>query len=140
LVAILVFSQEFTVTVGKQRNNIWIAGGLLIFSAAFGLAFIPSLSSLGAVYSRLATVIAGAAICFVVLRRILGEQLDLLFVLRCCTVIASGMVATTWLSSSVPVLSAIAGSCAVAIVSALASGLIHRSDVVLLTKILRRSR
>lgn len=140
LVAILVFCQEFTVTVGKQRSNLWIAGGLLIFSTAFGLAFIPSLSSLGAVYSRLATLVAGAGICFVVLRRILGEQLDLLFVVRCCAVIASGMVATTWLVNSVPVFAAIAGSCVVVIITAITSGLIRRSDVHLLTNIIRRSR
>ncbi len=139
LVAILVFSQEFAVTVGKQRFNLMIAGVLLASSIIFGLAFIPQLNSLGAVYSRLVTLIAGAGICVVILRRILGEQLDLLFVIRCCTVIAVGMLATTWLMYAVPVPVAIIGSCAVVMISAITIGLVRKADFILFTKILRRS-
>ena len=138
-VAIVVFSQELAITMGQQRYNMWLAVGLLTFTIVFGFALIPILNSYGAVLARLATVTAGAGICFVVLRRIVGEHLDLLLVVRICVVIIMGMVATTWLSSHVQAWVAIVGSVTAALVASVAMGLLVRSDIRFVNGLLRRS-
>ena len=138
-VAIVVFSQELAITMGQQRYNMWLAVGLLTVTIVFGFALIPILNSYGAVLARLATVTAGAGICFVVLRRIVGEHLDLLLVVRICVVIIMGMVATTWLSSHVQAWVAIVGSVTAALVASVAMGLLVRSDIRFVNGLLRRS-
>ena len=125
--------------MGQQRYNMWLAVGLLTFTVVFGFALIPILNSYGAVLARLATVTAGAGICFVVLRRIVGEHLDLLLVVRICVVIIMGMVATTWLSSHVQAWVAIVGSVTAALVASVAMGLLVRSDIRFVNGLLRRS-
>ncbi|MCX6140070.1 MAG: hypothetical protein NTX15_04450 [Candidatus Kapabacteria bacterium] len=129
LVAVMVFSQELTVAVGQQRYNVWMAVGLLAFTILFGFALIPMLHSFGAVLARLATVIAGAGISFVVLRRILDERIDLLFVVRCCVVVAASMGATTWLSANLNLGLAVACSLGVALLTSFAMGLLRFDDV-----------
>ncbi|MBC8124495.1 MAG: polysaccharide biosynthesis C-terminal domain-containing protein [Candidatus Kapabacteria bacterium] len=138
-VAILIFSQELAITMGQQRYNMWLAVGLLAFTIVFGFALIPMLNSYGAVLARLATLVAGAGICFVVLRRIVGEHLDLFLVLRICVVIAIGMVSTTWLSSHMSVSVAIIGSVASALVASVVMGLLVRSDIRFVNSLLGRS-
>lgn len=139
LVAIMIFSQELTVAMAQQRYNVWMGIGLLAFTFIFGFALIPVLHSFGAVLARLATVVAGAGISFVVLRRIVDERIDLLFIARCCVVVGVGMASTTWLSENMSLGIAIISSAGVVLIVSFAMGLLRVDDMRFVRSLRRRA-
>lgn len=137
-VAVLVFAQELAVTMRRQGQLLLIAGVLVGATICFGLAFIPPMLAEGAVIARLATSIVAAGVSFMVMRSIVGQALDLLFVLRCVVAVGLSAAITTYaamnVSSAYGSLMAVAGS----IASGVAFGLVRVDDVRRLAGVLRR--
>jgi len=139
MVSLLIFTLEVTLTANRRRLNLALAASLFVFSVVFGVIYIPELLSLGAVYSRLATVVVGGAVSLVILRQIIGEQLNLALVLRCAAVFSSGLLLSGILPGWMPsVFASVAAGVGCVAVSFLV-GLVRLRDVELVRGFLRRS-
>ena len=67
---ILVFIQEILVAMGRQKDAIWIAVGMLICTVAGGFLVVPGFQVVGSVVVKLTATYVGATIALVILFRV----------------------------------------------------------------------
>jgi len=137
-VAVLVFAQELAVTMRRRGQLLLIAGVLVGATLCFGLALIPPMHAEGAVIARLATTIVAAGVSFMVMRSIVGQALDLLFVLRCVVAVSLSAAITTYAAMNVGSVSGSLMAVVGTIVAGVALGLVRVDDVRRLAGVLRR--
>ena len=96
-VAILVYAQELSVALKRQRNLIRIATALVVSTIMLGLVLIPSMQSLGAVIAKIITSVIGAAASLWLLHASLGKRLSVMFVFRSALLILASAACALWL-------------------------------------------
>jgi len=99
-VSILVYAQELSVALQRQRHLLTIAAALVVSTIGFGLLLIPTMSSLGAVVAKIITSVVGAAVSLRLLRASLGMRISLTFALRCLVVTAFSAGIALWLTDA----------------------------------------
>ncbi|MFM8771767.1 MAG: oligosaccharide flippase family protein [Candidatus Kapaibacterium sp.] len=110
-VAVLVYAQELSVAIKRQKNLVRIATVLVASTVGFGLLLIPSMQSLGAVIAKIITSVVGAAVSLWLLHATLGTRLSLMFMLRMVVLTGLCAGASLWLidAGGVTVLSSAQG-------------------------------
>lgn len=133
---ILVYVQELTVALGRQKANVPIAGTLAAVTVIGGLLVIPTWHSIGAVWVKLAAVMSGAIVAVVLFRRILQSGLTLQFIGSMLIVSAVGVVSAITMPMVMPNVLASVAAGAATLTSAFVVGLVRKTDVGLVRKIL----
>lgn len=133
---ILVYVQELTVALGRQKVNIPIAGTLALVTVVGGLIAIPQWHALGAVWVKLVSVVLGAFVAVGLFRRILGSVLTLPFVGSIAIVSMVGVGTAVVLPPLLGTVPAALAAGMVTFACAVLVGMIRRSDLHLVRRIL----
>ncbi len=133
----LVFLQEVFVALGRQKVNVPITAALAAVTIGAGVVLIPLGASMGAVYAKLAAVVAGAALAVYYLGVILKQGLDLRFVLSTMGVAGISAAAALYLPSLMSIWMAALVSGSIAVGAMIATGLVRPAEV---RRILRTAR
>jgi O-antigen/teichoic acid export membrane protein len=140
-VALLVYAQELSVALGRQRNLLRIAAALVVSTIGFGAILIPGMSALGAVVAKIITSVVGAGVSLYLLQRTLSGRTGAWFVLQCLfvTLLAAGAAwgladTSAGASTSTPthllmLFVRMLAAAAVVVIGALGVGLLTRADV-----------
>ncbi len=125
---IFIVFQELTVTLQRRRVLTTVAIVLLSVTVVTAAALVPQYLSAGAVYARLGTLAVASVCCFLAVRHMVADAIDLLFMIRSYILIGVACATSVVLLSETSALVASAVTCVVALVTAVLTQLLRPTD------------